>query len=259
VLPTCAFTDANAATTRHDVIGDEKGPPASLTGLFGTTYRLYVHRIGLYVSLALAAFAVQCIVDLAVMRDDGLAIGLNIIVGSFVTAAVSIGVAFDLAQKDADWSTIFNAASLRWGVVVIVNAVYYVAYRLFWPSVFAPPEETGYGILLIPFILLLGAIALATVVAAIDPAKSRLTLPLVALAKGFIVSAQFVNLGRLMMFSVLLMLPMIAETFLEVYLLRRGVPAAGFWAAVPIDALVMGPLQAFATVLYVDFLRRAHR
>ena len=231
------------------MIGDEKGPPASLTGLFATAYRLYVHRVGLYVSLAIAAFAVQAIVDLAVMRDDGLAIGLNIIVGSFVMAAVSIGVAFDLAQKDADWSTIFNSASLRWGVVVIVNGVYYVLYRLFWPSLFAPPEETGYGFLLIPFVLLLGAITLATVVAAIDPAKSRLTLPLVALAKGFVVSAQFVNLGRLMMFSVLLMLPMIAETFLELQLIRRGVFEAGFWAAIPLDAITIGPLQALATVL----------
>ena len=247
------------------MIGDEKGPPASLTGLFATAYRLYVHRVGLYVSLAIAAFAVQAIVDLAVMRDDGLAIGLNIIVGSFVMAAVSIGVAFDLAQKDADWSTIFNSASLRWGVVVIVNGVYYVLYRLFWPSLFAPPEETGYGFLLIPFVLLLGAITLLGSAfplfahAAIDPAKSRLTLPLVALAKGFVVSAQFVNLGRLMMFSVLLMLPMIAETFLELQLIRRGVFEAGFWAAIPLDAITIGPLQALATVLYVDFLRRAHR
>jgi hypothetical protein len=204
-------------------------------------------------------FAVQSLVDLAVMSDDGLAIGLNIVVGSFVAAAVSIGVAFDLAQKEADWSTIFNAASLRWGVVVIINGVYYLVYRLFWPSLFAPGEDTGYGLLLVPFVLLLGTIALATVVAAIDPVKSRLTLPLVALAKAFVVSAQFVNLGRLMMFSVLLIIPMIAETFIELELLQRGVAEAGFWASIPLDAITLGPIQALATVLYVDFLRRAHK
>jgi hypothetical protein len=241
------------------VIGDEKGPPASLTGLFGTAYRLYVHRIGLYASLAVAAFAVQLLVDLGVMRDDGLAIGLNIIVASFVSAAVSIGVAFDLAQKDADWSTIFNSASLRWGVVVIVSGVAYLVEQLFWPSVLLPADQTMYGVLLIPFLLLWGVVVIAQSVAAIDPAKSRLTLPFVALAKGFIASAQFANLGRLMLFSVILTLGLVAEAFLFPYLQSHGIHDSWFWSQIPLEAIAIGPIQALATVLYVDFLRRAHK
>jgi hypothetical protein len=241
------------------VIGDDKGLPASIAGLLGTAFTLYVRRIKLYATLALAAFAVQFLVDLAVMQDTGLAIGLNIIVGSFVAAAVSIGVAFDIARKDADWSTIFNAASLRWGVVAIICLIDYFVQLLFWPNVFLPPEQTGYGLLLIPFVIMWGAVFMAQVVAAIDPAKSRLSLPFVALVKGLVVSAQFVNLGRLMLFSVLLTLPLIAEFLLGRYLMMRGVAEVDFWAGVPLDAITLGPLQALATVFYVDFLRRAKR
>jgi hypothetical protein len=241
------------------VIGDDKGPPASITGLFGTAFTLYVRRIGLYATLAIAAFAVQVFVDLAVMQDTGLALGLNIVVGSFVAAAVSIGVAFDIAHKDADWSTIFNAAALRWGVVVVVGLVGVLVQDLFLANVFLPPDQTGYGLLLVPLIVLWGAVMMASVVAAIDPAKSRLTLPAVALAKGIVVSLQFANLGRLMFFSLIAALPLVAELLLRQYLVTRGVPEVDFWSGIPIDAISIGPLQALATVFYIDFLRRAKR
>ena len=241
------------------MIGDDKGLPASVTGLFGTAFALFGRRILLYALLTLAAFAVQFVVDLLVMQDTGLAIGLNIIVGSFLATAVSIGVAFDLARKDADWSTIVNAASLRWGVVALVGVVGYMVFLLFEPYMFLPPGKTGYGLLLLPFIVLWGAIWIAQVVAAIEPAKSRLTLPLVALAKGIGVSAQFVNLGRLIVLSVIMIVPLIAENLLFTYLRARGVAEADFWAGIPIDVIATGPLQALATVFYIDFLRRTKR
>ena len=241
------------------MIGDDKGLPASITGLFVTACTYYVRRFALYGSLAFFAFAVQLVVDLAVLQDAGLAIGLQIIVDSFVLATVSIGVAFDVARKDADWSTIFNAASLRWGVLAVVCGIDWLVYELLWPSMLLPPEQTGYGLLLIPFVVLLGALTMAQVVAAIDPVKSRLTLPFVALAKGLVVSLQFVNLGRLMLFSVVLTLPMFAENWLGTYLADHRFADATFWAGVPIDAITLGPLQAIATVFYIDFLRRAKR
>jgi hypothetical protein len=241
------------------VIGDDKGLPASITGLFVTAYTLYVRRFVLYGSLAFLAFAVQLIVDIVVIQDTGLATGLEIIVDAFVLATVSIGVAFDIARKDADWSTVFNAASLRWGVVAIIGGVNWLFYELLWPSMFLPGEQTGYGLLLVPIVILMGALAMAQVVAAIDPVKSRLTLPFVALAKGLLVSLQFVNLGRLMLFSVLLTMPLFLATVLGDYLGRHHYPDADFWAVVPLDAITIGPLQALATVFYIDFLRRAKR
>jgi hypothetical protein len=125
--------------------------------------------------------------------------------------------------------------------------------------VFLPASDTGYGILLLPFIVLWGAVSLGTVVAAIEPTKSRLRLPLIALGKALSVSAQFVNLGRLMVLSVLLSLPLFAEILLGAYLKSRNIGDLDFWSGVPIDMLTLGPLQAIATLFYIDFLRRAKR
>jgi hypothetical protein len=256
---TCAFTDANAATPRHDVIGDDKGLPASIAGLFGAALGLYARRFPFYASLALLAIGVQYIVDAQVMLDSGLLIGLDVVIGSFLAASVSIGVAFDVAGKEADWSRIMTAASLRWGVVTLIALIAFFVQELFTPYVFLPASETGYGLLLLPFIVLWGAVSLATVVAAIEPTKSRLRLPLIALGKALSVSAQFVNLGRLMVYSVLLSLPLFAETLLGAYLRTRNVGDVEFWSNIPIDMLALGPLQAIATLFYIDFLRRAKR
>jgi hypothetical protein len=241
------------------VIDGEGGLPATVAGLFGAAYTLYARRFGLYALLAVAALAVEYGVDVLLLQDTGLAIGLDIVIGSFLAATVSIGVAFDLTRKDADWSTIVNAASLRWGVVAIVCLVGYMVFLLFEPYVLLPPEETGYGLLLLPFIVLWGAIWIAQVAAAIEPAKSRLTLPLRALGKGLAVSGRFANVGRLLLLSVVMSLPLFAENVLFGNLQARGIAEAGFWASIPIDALSTGPLQALATVFYIDFLRRAKR
>jgi hypothetical protein len=241
------------------VIDEDKGLPASIVGLFGTAFTLYRRRLRLYALLALIALAVEYAVDILVLADPGLFIGLDIVLGAFLAATVSIGVAYDLAHKDADWSTVVIAASLRWGVVAVVLAVDWLLQWLFEPYLFLSPDQTGYGVLLLPFIVLWGAVWIASVVAAIEPVKSRLTLPLLALGRGLAVSARFVNLGRLIMLSVIMTLPLLAEQLLLVQLQSHGAADAFFWANVPLDVLSLGPLQALATVFYVDFLRRAKR
>ena len=130
---------------------------------------------------------------------------------------------------------------------------------LYLPYVGLPPEETGYGLLLLPFIVLWGAVTLASVVAAIEPAPSRLRLPFIALGKALSVSAQFVNLGRLIVLSVLMTIPLFAEFCCRRTCARTTYPTSTFWADIPIDMLALGPIQAIATVFYVDFLRRAKR
>jgi hypothetical protein len=241
------------------VIGDDKGLPVSIVGLFGTALGLYARRFPLYALLTLIAIGVQYIVDEQVMLDSGLLLGLDIVVGAFLAATVSIGVAFDLAGKEADWSRIMTAASLRWGVVTLISLIAFMVQLLFMPYVQLPADDTAYGLLLLPFIVLWGAVQLATVVAAIEPTQSRLRLPLIALGKALSVSAQFANLGRLMVLSVLLSLPLFAEILLGAYLKAHNVRDLDFWSNVPIDMLALGPLQAIATIFYVDFLRRAKR
>jgi hypothetical protein len=241
------------------VIGDDKGLPASIAGLFGTALRLYARRFPLYALLTVVAIVVQFVVDTQVMADSGLTIGLEVVVSAFLAACVSIGIAFDLAGKEADWSRIMTAASLRWGVVTLILLLAVFVQWLYVPYVLLPPEDTGYGLLLLPFIVLWGAVSLASVVAAIEPTQSRLRLPFVALGKALAVSLQFVNLGRLIVLSVLLTLPLFAELLLEMYLRAHAVPNVEFWSAIPSDMIALGPLQAIATIFYVDFLRRAKR
>jgi hypothetical protein len=241
------------------VIGDEEGLPASITGVFGAAFRLYAQRFPFYALLAMLALLVQVVIDLVVLLDPGLSIGLDIVLGSFLAAAVSIGVTFDLTGKAADWNRIVTAASLRWGVVTVVNLVAFFVFELFGPYLTLPPAQSGYGLLLLPFVILWGAVTIATVVAATEPAPSRLTLPLLALGKALAVSTRFVNLGRLLLFSALLNVPVIAEILVGAYLTKLHVANVTFWSQVPIDMIATGPFQALATVLYVDFLRRAKR
>jgi hypothetical protein len=241
------------------MINDENRLPTSIAGLFNVAGSLYIRRFGLYATLAVIALGVQYVVGVLLPHTDGLVTGLEIIVESFLIATVSIGVAFDLARKPADWSTIVMGASERWGVVTLVSLVYYIALVVFGAAVFGSSEDTGYG-LLIPFVITMwGAISLGQIVAAIEPVKSQLMLPLQALGKGLAVGFRRTNLGRLVLLSVLLALPMLIDSALSEELTQRHVADALFWANVPVDAIVTGPLQALSTVFYVDFLRRAKR
>jgi hypothetical protein len=238
---------------------DDKGLPASVAGLFGTAAGLFARRFPLYATLTVLAISVQYAVDTLAAASTGLIIGLDLIVGAFIAATVSIGVAFDIAQKDADWSRIITAASLRWGVVTIVTFVAFFVQSQYVQIGTQPAPENGYGFIWLPFIVLWGAVTMGTVVAAIEPAKTRLLLPLVALGKGMAVSTHFVNLARLALYSLLLTVPLVIELFINHTLAVRHITIPEFWTDVPIDMIFTGPLQALATVLYIDFLRRAKR
>lgn len=239
------------------MITDENPLPTTIVGLFSTAFSLYGRRIVLYGTLAVAALAVQYVVDVVLPHTTGLVAGLQIVVDSFIDAAVAIGVAFDVAHQDADWSTVVSAASLRWGVVAVVNLVYAFLVILFLPDVFGSDQDT-YGLLVLPVIVMWGAVSLATVVAAIEPSKSRLLLPALALGKAVRVSFRFVNLGRLIILSVILTLPLFAGGLLEAQFSARHLADPSFWAEIPVDALAIGPLQALSTIFYIDFLRRAN-
>lgn len=241
------------------MVGNDKGLPASIAGLFGTALGLYARRLPFYAVLALLAIGVQYVVDAEVLLDFGLMIGLEIVLAAFLAGCVSIGVAFDLAGKEADWSRIMTAASLRWGAVTVILVIGWLVQELYGPYIGLSPDQTGYGLLFLPFIMISGVVTVASVVAAIEPTQSRLRLPLVALGKALAVSAQFVNLGRLLVLSVLLTLPVLADIWLGLYLQPHHIANLDFWSDIPIDMLTLGPLQAIATVFYIDFLRRAKR
>ncbi len=239
------------------MISDDNRLPKTVAGLFGVAGSLYVRRAPLYLVIAAISFAVQYVVDVLLPFDRGVADGLALIIDAFFFAAVSIGVAFDLAGKPADWSTVLLTASERWGVVAIVELVYQFVFLVLAPNVFGSPDDTGFGFFILPIVVFWGAVSLAQVVAAIEPVKSQMTLPLLALGKGIAVGLRWANLGRLVLLSLIIVLPTFIETYLGVFFLQHNVANADFWSNVPLDALVIGPIQALSTVFYVDFLRRA--
>jgi hypothetical protein len=238
---------------------DESGLPKTTAGLFGVAGSLYARRAALYASLAAIALGVQYVVGVLLPHTDGLVTGLGIIIDAFFVAAVSIGVAFDLAGQPADWSTVLLAANERWGVVSIVSVLFFIVFLVLEPYVFGSPDDTLYGFLVLPVVLFWGALSLGSVVASIEPVKTQLTLPFLALGKAMSVSLRWANVGRLAVLSVLVMLPTVANIGLAAFLTGRHVPDVMFWSSVPLDALTIGPLQALSTIFYVDFLRRARR
>jgi hypothetical protein len=235
---------------------DPERLPTSVGGLCGTAAALYVRRFGLYGLLALAAFALQYAVDVALPHTLGVVQALEVIVDAFVVAAVAIGVDRDLRGERPDTKTVLAAASLRWGVVAIAGFIYFLAVYALVRNVFGSPEETGYGFFIPLIVTLWGAIYLAQVVAAIEPAASRLQLPLLAVGKALAVSLRGRNLFRLATFSALLVIPTVLQAVLAGELEHRTAQAA-FWSEVPLDAITIGPLQALATIFYLDFVRRA--
>jgi hypothetical protein len=236
---------------------DESRLPKTVAGLFGTAGALFVRRAPLYAALAAIAIVVQYVVDVLLPHSDGLITGLGIIVDAFFVAAVSIGVAFDLAGKAADWSTVLLAASERWGVVSVVAFVNFLVFDALAGNVFGSPADTLYGFLVLPIVVFWGAVSLGQVVAAIEPVKTQLSLPFLALGKAMSVSLRLVNLGRLALLSLIIVLPTVVNVALATALRQHHVPDADFWGGVPVDAITLGPIQALSTVFYIDFLRRA--
>lgn len=233
--------------------------PTSIGGLFGTALGLYARRFAGYTALAVVAVGLQYLVGVLVPHTTGIVIAMGVIVDAWIVATVAIGVAAGLEGQEPSWTLLLSAASLRWGVVAIAGFVYFLVVSVLEPGVLGPPAQLGYGLFVAPIIIAWGAVSLGQIAAAIEPAKSRLMLPFMALGKALTTSLQFVNLGRLIVLSVVLSLPLVAQQLLALALTARHVPDVLFWANVPLDALLAGPLTAISTLFYLDFVRRVAR
>ncbi len=66
------------------------------------------------------------------------------------------------------------------------------------------------------------------------------------------------NIWRLGIGGAIIVVPLMLERLLAQYLAQHGMPTAQniFWSNIPIDALVLGPTQAFFTYLYMDLVAR---
>jgi hypothetical protein len=235
---------------------DEIRLPESTGGLFELAFVSYGRRLPLYLGFAALALAVQCVLTFACPKNLGLMVAANMVLDGFLCGLVTVGIVADLRSREPrDTRAIIGDTVARWWVLVLVYTVTEVVVVQSLLETLEPQDPMM--LFLSPIYLLFwAAISLATVVAAVDRTTNEALLPILSIGRSLQIGLPFVNLRRLSLFALALLLPLVVEILLQNVLTMRHVRDAGFWANAPIDALTVGPLQAIATIFYLDFVRR---
>lgn len=232
--------------------------PQGFGALVDAALAAWVARWPFYLGLATASVLVQLGLD-ALLRFDPIAlIAANVVIDGFLAAVVSIDVAARVRENPLAPIPLLTAAAFRWPVVAVVEVIVTLIQLSTFRAIFGNPDETLYGLLILPGLAVTGVVALATVVAGIDASVPLYALPGYALFRSVFIAGAWPNLGRLTAGGVMLAVPMMLEQLLEHWLAAHGAASgpASFWANVPLDALVLAPFQAFFTYLYFDFVIR---
>jgi len=254
---------------------DEIRLPEHTGGLFELAFVAYGRRLPLYLGCAAIAFVLQaaivaCGPQLAPLIERLLGVGpaaatgiqatladeSNAILDAFVCGLVTIGIVADLRDRSAaPATTILGETLARWWVLALVLTVISFLFNRLLLEVNDPSDPTL--LLMAPIVIVfVGALSLAMVIAAVDRRTNELLLPIVSIGRSLQVSLPFANLGRLALYSAIFFLPSVVASIIATLLAGRHVWLGDFWASVPIDALTVGPLQALATIFYLDFVRR---
>lgn len=240
------------------IVDEPRGPRAErFVALVDAGLEAWIARWPVYIGLALASIAVELATAIVFRYDPVAAIVVQCVVDGFVTAFVTIDVAARIRDEPLGLRGALHASLKRWLVVAFVIAATDVIQSAFWPWIFGTPEETVYGIGILPALVVFGILGIATVVAALETRPWYL-LPGYAFVRSIIFSGVWPNLGRLVLAGAMLAVPMMLQWLLEHWLPSRGIHGAQnlFWAYTPVDALTLAPFQAFFTYLYFDFVVR---
>jgi hypothetical protein len=243
---------------------DEIRLPECTSGLFEVAFVSYGRRLPLYVGFAALAFILQLAISLAAPKlvpteglREGLIDGANFVIDAFLCGLVTIGIVADLRARtrSADGRAILGDAIARWWIVALLIVVVNLLFSSMLQDVLTSGDPTLLALSPV-FLVFLGALSIATVIAAVDRTTNEALLPIVSIGRSLQVSLPFPNLGRLAIYSALLAIPTIVSLILAHELHVRHIPYAEFWAWIPIDVITVGPLQALATIFYLDFVRR---
>jgi hypothetical protein len=183
---------------------------------------------------------------------------VNCIVDGYATAFFTIAIAAQRQEVKASVAEIARAALARSFNVTIVYFAIQIVIWAFAPWIFGNAEEMAYGLGVLPTLIVFGMMSIATVVATLDTSRPNYMQPGFAILRGIMFARSWANIWRLGVGGAIVIIPMMLEQLLEQYLAHHGIPASQniFWANTPIDALVLGPTQAFFTYLYMDLLAR---
>ena len=239
-----------------------KRSPLGFNKLLDSALAGYTARAPLYVLVALGAFAFQLIAmpySSYEATDQKALIGLlvNSLADSLLVAVVCIGVARDARAEETSVPGILSTALERLWAVFIVMLVVQVIEVYLLPAV-KTLEGSFYGILIAPAALFFGALQSAVVIASIDPDARPGLIVAKSLGRSFFLSLSGGNMGRTVLIGLVVLAPILLEFVLGDVLHTRHVANTNFWASIPIDAIVTGPISALVAVFYLDVLTRAN-
>ncbi|MGB8265115.1 MAG: hypothetical protein WCE44_02210 [Candidatus Velthaea sp.] len=235
---------------------DEIRLPDSTGGLFELAFSSYGRRLPLYLGFAFIAFALQGICALASPKNEGVQLAANFVIDGFLCGLVTCGIIADLRSREPRGArSILSDVLARWWVLALVYVVVGVLFTPLLVQLLAVGDPALLALAPV-FVLFWGALSFATVVAAVDHTTNEALLPILSIGRSLQVALPFANLGRLALLSLAFLVPLLIQSILQDQLSLRHVRFAEFWAEIPIDVLTIGPLQAIATIFYLDFVRR---
>jgi protein-S-isoprenylcysteine O-methyltransferase Ste14 len=240
------------------MIEDRRPLPESSGALVQTAFRAYRRRFALYFGTAAGGLIAEAVATCLAPENTGVIDAGSIVVDSLIAAVVTLGVVADVREGDPlPDRAVAGRAVERWGLVAVVATLVQLITLSTSDAVFGTPESTGYGLLILPIVLVWGSLSFATVIATIDEKTPARVLAFSSIGRSFSLAIARQNWRRLAMLAIVAVLPVLVENVLMHQLELRKVAGSTFIANIPIDALVSGPLQAVFTIFYLDFVRRS--
>lgn len=247
-------------------LGEDRLPP-TIGGLIDLAFASYGERAPLYAALA-AVLLVLCtaLEFLWPAKGDALTRSianafLDVFFQALVIAAVALGIGTRVgAGETARPRALLDGALGRWlpvlGAMLIVQFI--VAFTQ-QAGAIGPVSDPVLTLVSAPVTWLLwGALGLAGPCAALNGDRPAIAI-LTGFGRALMLGLRVVNLPRLCIVAFATVMPMLLQSVLFDLLQRRGIGHADFWASIPLDALIVGPLAALQTVFALDFARRAGR
>ena len=215
-------------------------------------------RWALYLAIALACFGAQAALAYAARFDGNVILIANCLVDGYAAAFFTIAIAAHRQEVTASPAQIARAALARFPVVAFIIFGIQAVILVYGSFIFGTAEETLYGVGAIPTVLIFGVMSVATVVAALDTSRPVYAQPGFAILRSLLFARSWAGLWRLAVAGIIIVVPMMLEQLVAQYLAHRGMPTLqnAFWSNIPVDALVLGPSQAFFTYLYMDLIAR---
>lgn len=215
-------------------------------------------RWPLYLAIAIACIGIQTAIAYIARFDVVTILIANCIVDGYATAFFTIAIAAQRQEVKASAGEIARAALRRAPVVTIVYFGIQIVIIASSPWIFGTADEMMYGLGVLPTMIVFGTIYMATVIACLDTSRPWYAQPGFAFWRSLLLARTWANVWRLMIGGATIAVPMLLQWLIEQSLAHRGIPIAqnSFWSNIVIDALVLGPTQAFFTYLYMDLMAR---